>query len=240
MKAIICILLLALPLPFFAQSMRYFEVGMRLDSAQISSEWRDSSFIVAASDPALLALADAELILPPEQRAHHISGDLSAGNGGFNHNSAYWFNWHMPPNDWVLAETSIELCDGRPYTDVEQDTAYWIENVGRFCPWSSYLKREVFPATPVQEPGFAPQLALNIFPNPAGSEAFFTWEMPETGKASLTLSDLQGKWTLTVYLGEIEQGPFTKSLTTGAMDRGLYAAVLQVNGKSVSRQFELQ
>jgi hypothetical protein len=240
MKAITLILAICLPLQFFAQSMRYFEVGMRLDSTQISAEWRDSSFIIAANDPALLALADAELKLPAEQRIHHINGALSAGNGGFNHNSAYWFSWHIQPNEWVLAENSIELCDGRPFSDVEQDTTYWIENVGRYCSWASYLKREVFPATPVKEPSLAPQLALNIFPNPAGSEAFFTWEMPETGKASLTLSDLQGKWALTVYLGEIEQGPFTKSLTTGAMDRGMYAAVLQVNGKTVSRQFELQ
>lgn len=240
MKAITLILAICLPLQFFAQSMRYFEVGMRLDSALISTEWRDSSFIVAANDPNLLALADAELLLPPEQRMHHVSGALSAGNGGFNHNSVYWFNWQIPPNEWALTEVSIELCDGRPYTDVEQDTAYWIESVGRFCPWTSYLKREVLPATSILEPRAAPQLAFDIYPNPASSEAFFTWEMPETGNASLTLSDLQGKWTLTVYLGEIEHGPFTKTLTTGAMDRGLYVAVLQVNGKTVSRKFELQ
>jgi hypothetical protein len=37
-----------------------------------------------------------------------------------------------------MVEVTMELCDGRP-SDVERDLDYWVDSVGRFCPWSSAL-----------------------------------------------------------------------------------------------------
>jgi hypothetical protein len=220
-----------------AQTMRYFEVAVRIEPIGADYDWRDSSFIVAASDPLLLADVEAELALPPSERIKHISGPLVAGNGAFNHNGNFWFNWHLAPNQWSLSEVSIELCDGRPYTHVELDTAYWIGVVGTFCPWSSYIKREVNQPVAVHDPRNAKGLDFSIFPNPAQTETFFTWEMPETSEASLTITDREGKMELKMYLGTIPQGPFTKQLSTTALTPGVYVAMLEVNGKRRSNLF---
>jgi hypothetical protein len=37
-----------------------------------------------------------------------------------------------------MAEVTIELCDGRP-SDLENNLVYWMDTVGRFCPWSARL-----------------------------------------------------------------------------------------------------
>lgn len=37
-----------------------------------------------------------------------------------------------------MAEVTIELCDGTPSL-VEADLDYWLNAVGRFCPWSAEL-----------------------------------------------------------------------------------------------------
>jgi len=51
--------------------------------------------------------------------------------------NAGW-NWHL--EDVVFAESTIELCDGRP-SDVErQGTGF---GGGRFCPWSATVLRIV-------------------------------------------------------------------------------------------------
>jgi len=72
-----------------------------------------------------------------------INGPIDYGNGGHNHNASHWFLWHFIPNQWSLVELAIEVCDGCPYTDVDTDTAYWVGNIGQFCPWSGRPVREV-------------------------------------------------------------------------------------------------
>lgn len=61
-----------------------------------------------------------------------VSGELRAGNGGFN---APW-SWHLDPATVHAPDQSIELCDGRP-SMVEGDLEYWLDTVGRFCPWGA-------------------------------------------------------------------------------------------------------
>ena len=43
-----------------------------------------------------------------------------------------------------LAEISMEVCDGLP-SDVEKDLDYWVDTVKRFCPWNSFVKKEITP-----------------------------------------------------------------------------------------------
>lgn len=62
------------------------------------------------------------------------SGRLLRGQVSYN---KPW-HWYIDSQDIVMAEITIELCDGRP-SDLENNLDYWIDTVGRFCPWSARL-----------------------------------------------------------------------------------------------------
>ena len=121
--------------------VRYFEVGL----SNNSTDWRDTSFIVATSNTALLAEIDGQLQMPAAQRKRIVIGSLVKGSGGYNRNTGHEFKWHLKEDDWQLTDLSIEIYDGRPHTDVDVDLNYWMNTVKRFSPWSSYIKREVHP-----------------------------------------------------------------------------------------------
>lgn len=121
-----------------APEMHYYEVGVKGDAA----EWRDSSFIIATSDKNLVAQIETQLLLPVAQR-QIVNGQLVAGNGEYNKNASHQFKWHFNENDWDLADFSIEIYDGRPYSDLDLDTDYWLNTVKRFAPWGSYIKKEI-------------------------------------------------------------------------------------------------
>ncbi len=78
-------------------------------------------------------IAEAERILASDEQ-RIISGPLRRGGGEFN---APW-SWHLDPDSVEFADVTIELCDGCPHM-VEEDLDYWIDTVGRYCPWSTEL-----------------------------------------------------------------------------------------------------
>jgi hypothetical protein len=118
----------------------YYEVGMK----RVDTQWRDTSFIVVTSNPQLIQDVNAELEKPIDQR-RIVIGNLRLGSGGYNHNDYHWFRWHFQENTWQLTDVSAELYDGRPYTDVDKHFWYWMDTVGRFSPWNSYIKKELNP-----------------------------------------------------------------------------------------------
>lgn len=93
-------------------------------------------FRVASTSATFIAQARAQLSLPELQRQKFVSGAIRAGGGG--HNTGW--SWHF--SDAALVDATIELCDGKP-SFVEADLNYWLNTVGRFCPWSSYAYAEV-------------------------------------------------------------------------------------------------
>lgn len=95
-------------------------------------------FVAVTSDPVVLEKARAQLQLPVSQRDLFINGPIARGNGGHN---VDW-SWHFVPDEWDLVEAAIEVCDGRPQL-VEDDLDYWIDEVGQYCPWSSYVAAEL-------------------------------------------------------------------------------------------------
>jgi glucose/arabinose dehydrogenase len=97
-------------------------------------------FVVGTDDPDLIRLCREQLELPVDERDLHVSGAIGDGHGGFNLGR----EWHHEPGSWQLAEASIELCDGLP-SFVDDDLEYWIEAVGSFCPWASYIDAEGVP-----------------------------------------------------------------------------------------------
>ncbi len=48
------------------------------------------------------------------------------------------WSWHIDPLDIHMAEFTIEVCSGLP-SHVEDDLDYWVNTVGRFCPWSAEI-----------------------------------------------------------------------------------------------------
>jgi len=111
---------------------RMFLFGMRNDP-----EGKED-FVAVSSDNSVIAAVNGQLAKPVDERTLHINGIIERGNGGHN----LGWGWHFTPNRWALAEVSMELCDGNS-TLVEQDIAYWVDTVGRYCPWASYVKSEI-------------------------------------------------------------------------------------------------
>ncbi len=61
-----------------------------------------------------------------------LSGELLPGSGGFNEP----WSWRMDPATVHTPDLAVEVCDGRP-SMVEDNLDYWLETVGRFCPWGA-------------------------------------------------------------------------------------------------------
>ena len=116
----------------------YYEVGLGANSP----DWRDSSFIVRTSNQQLIQQIETELALPISQRKL-VVGALVAGSGGYNKNASHEFAWHFKEDDWALTDFTIEIYDGRPYSDIDTDLSYWLNTVKRYGAWSSYIKRKL-------------------------------------------------------------------------------------------------
>jgi hypothetical protein len=119
-------------------TLSYYEVGMKNNS----HEWRDSSFIVATANRILIQQIEAQLQQPVLQRKM-VFGTLSPGSGGYNKNAIHEFKWRFKEDEWELAEITIEIYDGRPYSDVDADTTYWLHTVKKFAPWGSYIRKKI-------------------------------------------------------------------------------------------------
>ncbi|MFL2998643.1 MAG: leucine-rich repeat domain-containing protein [Candidatus Neomarinimicrobiota bacterium] len=117
--------------PNFDSTYTFFKVG-------IHGEDESSDFIIVTNDSSRIDQCRFQLELSEENRNLHINGYIDYTDGGFN---TPW-NWHIIPNEWVLAEMSIGLCNGTP-EQVESDLGYWIDNVGQLCNWGSFIKSEI-------------------------------------------------------------------------------------------------
>lgn len=95
-------------------------------------------FVAHTSAPTVLEKARAQLRLPRLQRDLFINGPIAPGNGDHNLD----WSWHFVPDEWDLAEAAIEVCDGTPDA-LEADLERWLNEVGQFCPWRSYVAEEL-------------------------------------------------------------------------------------------------
>jgi hypothetical protein len=182
MKSITTIILLTYSLVTFAQT-RYFEFTFRPAN---TSDWRDSSFIAATSDQNVIDSVLADIQKPLIERKH-IHGPIEAGNEGYNHNATHWFLWHFIPYGWNLVENSVEVCDGRPFSDVDSDTSYWFNTVIYFCPWGIRVSRKVFISG--VDGNQLSASAINIYPDPATN--YLTIEMQRN--AQIEIINIEGQ-----------------------------------------------
>lgn len=64
-----------------------------------------------------------------------IHGELAHGDGGFN----TAFRWHLRPQSVTFPDMAMEVCSGRPVSDVEADVPYWVDHLGVYCPWGARI-----------------------------------------------------------------------------------------------------
>lgn len=124
--------------PGIEDGYTYFEVGFDTQNA----DWRDTAFIVRTKNADLVQRANAQLNLPEPER-QIVFGKLVPGNGGYNKNATHSFKWHFKEDEWDLVDIVAEIYDGKPYTDVDQNYAYWMDTMTRFGAWSSYIKKQL-------------------------------------------------------------------------------------------------
>jgi hypothetical protein len=111
------------------EKLRYFEFVHTTD---------EDTFVVATSDPEVIAGVENQLAKPAGQRKKHINGQIARGEKPYNPG----YPWHFVEGEWALSEFSTEVCDGR-LAFVTANLGYWTEEVGRFCPWNSRVVQEV-------------------------------------------------------------------------------------------------
>lgn len=104
-----------------------------------------TTFVAGTSEEAVLEDLGQQLERPLEERTTFISGPIASGNGG--HNGDY--PWHFVVGEWTLTEVAMEVCDASP-SYVSDNVAYFVEEVGRYCPWSARVLEEIPP--PDDEP----------------------------------------------------------------------------------------
>jgi hypothetical protein len=100
-----------------------------------SSAASGETFHVQLLDPQTIAEA-ASLVGRGNVRI--VNGELRRGDGGFNQP----WGWHLDPATVHFADLTAEVCDGRP-SDVQGDLGYWVDVVGRYCPWGTEVVRRV-------------------------------------------------------------------------------------------------
>lgn len=88
-------------------------------------------FIIYVTDPETIRLAEENM---KGLNTMFPIGRLAYGDGGFNRP----WSWHLEPSSVRMVEVAIELCDGLP-SFVERELEYWVEVVGRYCPWGGRI-----------------------------------------------------------------------------------------------------
>lgn len=153
------------------------------------TDWRDTMCVACTNNQQVINDVLQQLALPFSQRTKMIAGAIVAGDAGVNRNGSHQFKWHFAPNGWQLAENSMEVCDGRPWTDVDADTTYWLHTVGSFCPWTSlvWAEQQVTSIPSVPE---GPEL-FSFYPNPAKDFIYF---LPQQSfRGTLHIMDASGR-----------------------------------------------
>jgi hypothetical protein len=64
------------------------------------------------------------------------NGRILRGPGRAAHNVPY--RWHLDPQDITMADFTTEVCDAMP-SHVEENLGEFVDNVGRYCPWTARL-----------------------------------------------------------------------------------------------------
>jgi hypothetical protein len=75
------------------------------------------------------------------------------------------------------------------------------------------------------------------YPNPCASETIFTFGLPRSGHASLSIIDMAGRLLATLVDGYFDPGAHRAAWSVPTMPSGMYACVLHVGATEIARTF---
>lgn len=116
----------------------YYEVGFDYNTP----DWRDTAFVVRTTNPQLILQCDAELAKPVAERKI-VFGNLLEGSGGYNKNGSHEFLWRFGDNNWSLVDVTVEIYDGKPHADIDQNLQYWLTTVKKYGSWASFIRTKL-------------------------------------------------------------------------------------------------
>ncbi|MBX2874341.1 MAG: T9SS type A sorting domain-containing protein [Saprospiraceae bacterium] len=209
-----------------AQETRYFQFRAFCGG----DDWRDTSFVASATNADLINAVLAEIERPFEERKF-IIGDITEGDGGFNFNAEFRFNWHFVPDQWQLAEVAVEVCDGCPYTNVHRDSNLWLNNVGFFCPWTSKPVQEIT-LTNLEELKQTQAPAITVFPNPSRNQVFIKHQL----KGPVRLELLNMANSRLRFYPSWENGV----LSVAGYPAGIYTLLIRSEGELYAKRLVIQ
>jgi hypothetical protein len=188
-----------------SQTIKYFEFRQPLGSTNTFT-----SFIVATSDPIVINDVLNDITLPVDDR-RFISGNVTNGSAGFNHDGTNWYSWHYIINEWQLTTANVEHCDGissaigNHPSVIAGDTIY-------FCPWTSYPAQEIDnPALTTEDTNS--NIQITIYPNPSSDKIFFEWA--STNSLSIDMYNITGQHVFSTKLLKQKNAIEVNSLSEG-------------------------
>jgi hypothetical protein len=208
------------------QTLRYFQ--FHTGGCNNGAAWQDTSFIAATADTAVIDSVLADLAKPTTQR-RMITGKITYGDGGYNHNASHWFLWHFIENQWYLADISLGIYDGCPYTGVDADTSHWIGQAGYFNPIYSYAVKEI--GKPADVNNVLNENDIVVYPNPASNELFIK-------------NDVNQKPDVSIYnvLGQVLMSYISfagKYIDVSKLADGFYFIKIQAGDYKIIRKVEV-
>jgi hypothetical protein len=106
------------------------------DMAVFEVEVAGERFRIGLTTGTQIERAEALLASGAENNVH---GTLRRGSGRFNAP----YSWHLDPATVTFPDLTMEVCDGRPQSDVQSDVDYWVDTVKYYCPWGARIVARV-------------------------------------------------------------------------------------------------
>lgn len=101
---------------------------------------------------------------------------------------------------------------------------------------AAITKPQTSPMTMIEMKQLPEQEFINVFPNPSSNHFFINFKIPQSGKVSLQLYDLQGKLVKNIYEGLVEKDTSkVMQVKTSMLQTGVYIIRLQT-AKRVSEK----
>lgn len=85
-------------------------------------------------------------------------------------------------------------------------------------------------------PAIPRDMTMSAYPNPFNGETTIAFDVPRTGRVSVTLYNLLGEEVATLVREPLPAGSYTRVWNAAAQPSGMYFAVLRAGDRNVTRK----